>query len=49
MNPGEDISYSGEPSGFSERKSALTQAGGSMQVTLAPWSITVLDLTLARE
>jgi hypothetical protein len=43
------LGYSGEPSGFSERKSSLTQAGGSMQVTLAPWSITVLDLTLAQE
>jgi hypothetical protein len=42
------LGYSGEPSGFSERKS-FSQSGGTLQVTLAPWSISVLDLTIARE
>ncbi len=43
------LGYSGELSGFFERKSSLTQAGSNTQVTLAPWSIPVVDLTLARE
>ncbi len=42
------LGYAGEPSGFSERKSFF-QAGNAMQVMLPPWSITVLDLTLARQ
>jgi hypothetical protein len=42
------LGYAGDPSGFSERKSFL-QSGTGMQVMLAPWSMTVLDLTLARE
>jgi hypothetical protein len=42
------LGYSGEPSGFSERKS-FYQSGGKMQVMLAPWSITVLDISIARE
>lgn len=41
------LGYAGEPSGFSERK-AFLQSGNSMQVMLPPWSITVLDVTLAR-
>jgi hypothetical protein len=43
------LDYSGEPSGFSERKSSFVQTGSTMQVTLAPWSITVLDLTVSRQ
>jgi len=42
------LGYAGEPSGFAERKSFL-QSGNGMQVMLVPWSMTVLDLTLARE
>ncbi|WNG32372.1 glycosyl hydrolase [Archangium violaceum] len=41
------LGYAGEPSGFSERKSFL-QSGSNVQVMLPPWSITVLDITLAR-
>ncbi|MFE8604136.1 glycoside hydrolase family 44 protein [Archangium violaceum] len=41
------LGYAGEPSGFAERKSFF-QAGSSMQVLLPPWSITVLDLTVAQ-
>jgi hypothetical protein len=42
------LGSSGEPSGFSERK-GFHQSGSNLQVSLAPWSITVLDLTVARE
>uniref|UniRef100_UPI00214A4691 glycoside hydrolase family 44 protein n=1 Tax=Archangium lipolyticum TaxID=2970465 RepID=UPI00214A4691 len=42
------MGYAGEPSGFSERKSFF-QSGGNMQVLLPPWSMTVLDLTVAPE
>ncbi len=42
------LAYSGEPSGFSERKSFF-QSGNDVQVLLAPWSMTVLDLTVARD
>jgi len=42
------LGYSGEPSGFAERKSFI-QSSKDMQVLLSPWSMTVLDLTIARE
>jgi hypothetical protein len=42
------MGYAGEPSGFSERKSFF-QSGSTMQVLLPPWSMSVLDITLARE
>jgi hypothetical protein len=42
------MGYTGEPKGFSESKSFF-QSGSNMQVLLTPWSMTVLDITLARE
>jgi len=42
------LGYAGEPSGFAERKSFL-HSSKDMQVLLPPWSMTVLDLTVARE
>jgi len=42
------LGYAGEPSGFSERQ-GFTQAGSNLHVVLPPYSITVLDLTVARE
>ncbi len=42
------LAYAGEPSGFAERKSFF-QSGNDVQVLLAPWSMTVLDLTVARD
>jgi hypothetical protein len=42
------LGYAGEPSGFGERKSFL-HSSKDMQVLLPPWSMTVLDLTVARE